>query len=75
LNFNLYEVVRSHLRRVASAYGANLVFDLGVEVHEQIIDYIKKSIARGELKPGDKLPSQRKMARKVEVNPNTIQRL
>ena len=26
------------------------------------------------MKPGDKLPSQRELARKIEVNPNTIQR-
>src|SRR5690554_6592033 len=32
LNFNLYEVVRSHLRRIASTYGA--VFNLGVAVHK-----------------------------------------
>ncbi len=49
-------------------------FDKAIPIYEQIIDYLKKSMARGEMKPGDKLPSQRKMARKMEVNPNTIQR-
>ena len=49
-------------------------FDNALPIYEQIIDYVKKSIARGELQPGDKLPSQREMAHRVEVNPNTIQR-
>lgn len=51
-----------------------LEYDASKPIYEQIIDKIKKMIVRGELKPGDKLPSQRKMAKKVEVNPNTIQR-
>ncbi|NLY26570.1 MAG: GntR family transcriptional regulator, partial [Alcaligenaceae bacterium] len=31
-------------------------------MYEQIIDHIKKMIVRGELQPGDKLPSQRELA-------------
>ncbi|MFP4015740.1 MAG: GntR family transcriptional regulator [Halanaerobiales bacterium] len=49
-------------------------FDAAKPIYEQIIDEVKKMIVRGELNPGDKLPSQRDMARKIEVNPNTIQR-
>ena len=49
-------------------------YDASKPIYEQIIDEIKRRIVRGELNPGEKLPSQRKMARKVEVNPNTIQR-
>lgn len=49
-------------------------FDAAKPIYEQIIDEVKKMIVRGELKPGDKLPSQRDMARNIEVNPNTIQR-
>lgn len=49
-------------------------FDASKPIYEQIIDQIKKMIARGELKPGDKLLSQQEMARLIEVNPNTIQR-
>lgn len=49
-------------------------FDAAKPIYEQIIEGIKKQIARGELNPGDKLPSQRKMATKAGVNPNTIQR-
>lgn len=49
-------------------------YDASKPIYEQIIDEIKKMIVRGELSPGDKLPSQRGMAKKIEVNPNTIQR-
>ncbi|MFW5991692.1 MAG: GntR family transcriptional regulator [Halanaerobiaceae bacterium] len=49
-------------------------FDEAIPIYEQIMDLIKKKIALGEYQSGDKLPSQRKMARKIEVNPNTIQR-
>ena len=49
-------------------------YDASKPIYEQIIDEIKKKIVRGELSSGDKLPSQRGMAKKVEVNPNTIQR-
>jgi GntR family transcriptional regulator len=43
-------------------------------IYLQIIDRISKEIVRGELKPGDKLPSVREMAIQSGVNPNTIQR-
>jgi|SRR5690554_2538354 len=49
-------------------------FDASRPIYEQIITEIKRMIVRGELNPGDKLPSQRDMARLLEVNPNTIQR-
>jgi GntR family transcriptional regulator len=43
-------------------------------IYLQIIDRISKEIVRGDLKPGDKLPSVREMAIQSGVNPNTIQR-
>jgi GntR family transcriptional regulator len=49
-------------------------FDLSKPIYQQIIDEIKRAVARGELKPGDKLPSHREMSQQVKVNPNTIQR-
>lgn len=49
-------------------------FDASQPIYEQIIDEVKKMLVRGELNPGDKLPSQREMANRIEVNPNTIQR-
>jgi len=49
-------------------------FNAAYPIYEQVIEEIKKEIVRGELKPGAKLPSQRQLARKIEVNPNTVQR-
>jgi GntR family transcriptional regulator len=43
-------------------------------IYQQIIDDFKKKIIRGELQPGDKVPSQREFAEQARVNPNTVQR-
>ena len=43
-------------------------------IYEQIIDGFKGMIARGELSPGDRLPSVRELSTKLTVNPNTIQK-
>src|SRR5690606_39546485 len=39
-----------------------------------ILDEVRRAIARGELRPGDRLPSQRDLALQARVNPNTVQR-
>lgn len=49
-------------------------FDNAQPIYSQIIGGIKKAIARGEMKPGDKLLSQRDLATELKVNPNTVQR-
>ncbi|PUU95186.1 GntR family transcriptional regulator [Halanaerobium sp.] len=49
-------------------------FNAAYPIYEQVIEEIKKELVRGELRPGEKLPSQRKLAKKIEVNPNTVQR-
>lgn len=43
-------------------------------IYHQIIEFVKKSVAVGELKAGDKLPSVREMSQALGVNPNTLQR-
>ena len=48
--------------------------DVSMPIYQQIIDEIKRAVARGDLKPGDKLPSHRDMAKEIQVNPNTVQR-
>lgn len=48
-------------------------FDLSRPIYQQIIDEIKRALARGEMAPGDKLPSHRDMAQQSKVNPNTVQ--
>ncbi|WP_350343953.1 GntR family transcriptional regulator [Proteinivorax tanatarense] len=49
-------------------------FDNSKPIYLQIIDYIKIQIIKGELKTGDKILSQRELAQKLKVNPNTVQR-
>jgi len=46
----------------------------GSPVFEQIVFQVKTAIARGELAPGDKLPSVRDLAKETAVNPNTVVR-
>lgn len=48
-------------------------FDLSRPIYQQIIDEIKRAVARGDLRPGDKLPSHRELAQESKVNPNTVQ--
>lgn len=43
-------------------------------IYLQIVDLVCRQIARGEIRPGEKLPSVREMAIQSGVNPNTIQR-
>ena len=43
-----------------------------VPVYRQIVDQIKYQIASGTLRPGDRLPSVRDLARQLPVNQNTV---
>ena len=44
----------------------------GVPFYRQVIDQIKYAIARGELRPGDQLPTVRQLAVDLAINPNTV---
>ena len=44
----------------------------GVPFYRQIIEQVKFAIARGDLKPGDRLPTMRQLAVDLSVNPNTV---
>lgn len=43
-------------------------------IYRQIAEQIKKMIAANQLKPGDMLPSVRKLAIELDIDPNTVQR-
>jgi GntR family transcriptional regulator len=43
-----------------------------VPVYRQIVDQIRYQIAGGTLRPGDRLPSVRELARQLPVNQNTV---
>ncbi|WP_046173919.1 GntR family transcriptional regulator [Domibacillus indicus] len=49
-------------------------FKTSKPIYSQIADRIIQQFVRGELHPGEKLPSVREMAIQSGVNPNTIQR-
>lgn len=44
-------------------------------IYLQLVDRMSFRMIRGDLKPGDKLPSVREMAIESAVNPNTVQRV
>jgi GntR family transcriptional regulator len=44
----------------------------GVPLYRQIIESVKFAIARGDLEPGDQLPTVRRLAVDLKVNPNTV---
>ena len=46
----------------------------GVPFYRQIIEQVQFAIARGLLKPGDRLPTVRQLAVDLSLNPNTIVR-
>ncbi len=43
-------------------------------IYIQIVEQIRQQVARGELKPGDQLPTVRQLAADLRVNFNTIAR-
>lgn len=43
-------------------------------MHKQVTDQVKDAIARGSLKPGEKLPSIREMSKELKISPITIKR-
>jgi GntR family transcriptional regulator len=46
----------------------------GEPIHKQIIFAVKKALARGLLKPGDKFPAVRAISMELKINPNTVQK-
>lgn len=50
------------------------MFDTSKPIYRQIADQFYWRIIRGELQPGDKLPSVRECAVEFKVNPNTVAR-
>jgi GntR family transcriptional regulator len=45
---------------------------LGEPLFQQLVAAVKRDVATGALRPGDRLPSVRDLARELVVNPNTI---
>ena len=43
-------------------------------LHEQVAAEIRRAIAQGEVRPGDRLPPAKDLAAVIGVNPNTVLR-
>lgn len=50
-------------------------FDNTIPIYIQVIQQIKLEMIRGELPPGEKMPSARDLALKYQINPNTANRI
>jgi GntR family transcriptional regulator len=44
----------------------------GQPLYRQVVDQVKRMVASGALRPGDRLPTVRELAGQLIVNPNTI---
>ena len=52
----------------------NLDFRSGIPIYVQVVEHIRQEVLNGDLKPGDQLPTVRRMAQDLRVNFNTIAR-
>lgn len=52
----------------------NFNFDNNIPIYIQLVEQLKKYIISGKIKAGDRLPSVRELALKIQVNPNTVQK-
>ena len=50
-------------------------FQYGIPIYEQIVYAVKKAVVTEQLMPGDQFPSVREMARELQINPNTAQKV
>lgn len=48
--------------------------DLGATLHEQITGVVRRAISEGSLAPGERLPTARELAKRLQVNLNTVLR-
>ncbi len=46
-----------------------------VPIYRQLVAQIREAIARGRMKPDERLPSVRELSRELVINPNTVARV
>src|SRR5947208_15850404 len=46
-----------------------------VPIYRQLVGQIREAVARGRLKPDERLPSVRDLSRQLVINPNTVARV
>ena len=50
-------------------------FAAGLPVYEQVVYAVKKAVASGALKAGDRFPSVRALSQELRINPNTAHKV
>lgn len=53
-------------------YLLHLDFSSPTPVYAQLVEEVKRAVARGHWKPDEKIPSVRELAIKLGINPNTV---
>src|SRR5437764_14897177 len=43
-------------------------------IYQQLTQQVREGIARGDLQPGERLPSVRQLSQELVINPNTVAR-
>ncbi len=51
-----------------------LNYQSGEAIYRQIVEQVKYKVATGELKPGQRMPSIRELAKQLKINPRTVVR-
>ncbi len=46
----------------------------GAPIYDQIVQAVKRALASGHLRPGDRFPAVRAISTELGVNPNTVQK-
>jgi len=46
----------------------------GEPIYEQIVHAVKRALATGRLRPGDRFPAVRTISAELRINPNTVQK-
>ena len=50
-------------------------FRTGLSIYRQLVYAVQKAIISGQLLPGDRFPSVRKLSQELRINPNTAQKV
>jgi GntR family transcriptional regulator len=66
--------MKSEVSNGKRVFGFRLDLRSGVPVYRQLIDQVTGGMASGALGPGDQLPTVRKVAVDLAINPNTVVR-
>ena len=74
----LARIILTNCTNCTNVYSTVLLIEIQDElitpIYRQVVNQVRGQIASGSLKPGDKLPSVRELARFLDINFNTVQK-